>query len=170
MAFHAIRGRAIIGAILAAAAAIAVGGVALAGTPDSTSAITAPRVFVASHNADIHIPFFHSATIGHLSLPAGAYMVTVKSWMVSVAGLGNSAVVCKLTLGGSSDQVRTDAQDSTVSSQPVRNEVLYLTLSGSIAHPGQAKLICINAGGGNTDLKFIKITALRVSGVTKTIF
>ncbi len=90
--------------------------------------------------------------------------------MRSVAGLGNSAVVCKLTLGGSSDQVRTDAQDSTVSSQPVRNEVLYLTVSGSLAAPAPAELICRNFGGGSTELRFIKITALKVSAVTKTTF
>lgn len=168
MAFHAIRGKAII-AILTTAAALTAGGVALASTPETTSAVAAPHTYVAQHNANIRLPFSHLDTIGHADLPSGAYTVTAKAWMVSVAGLGNSEVLCKLTLGGSSDQVQADAQDSTVS-QPVRNEAIYLTLSGSISKSGQAKLSCGNFGGGNTDLKFIKITAIKVIGVTKMTF
>jgi hypothetical protein len=170
MAHNVIRGRVFIGAVAAAAAAVAAGGVALASTPDSTRAAVAPHVYIASHNAAIGVPFSNFATIGHLKLPAGAFTVTAKAWMTSVAGLGNSAIVCKLTLGTNSDQVQGDAQDSTISTQPVRNEVLYLTISGGIAKPAQALLICKNAGGGNTDLKFTKITAMKVSGVTKTTF
>lgn len=170
MTLHAIRGRTIIGAMVAVAAALTAGSVALAATPGSTGATTAPHAYVASHNSSIHVQFFHFAEIGHLHLPAGAYTVTAKAWMTSVAGLGSSAVVCKLNLGSSSDQVRADAQDSGISTQPIRNEVLYLTVSGSLGKAGQATLSCENVGGGNTDLKFIKITALKVSGVTKSSF
>ncbi len=170
MAFHAIRSRAVIGAMLAATAALLAGGVALASSPDSTSATVAPYVYMAEHNANIRLPFSHLTTIGHLDLPAGSFTVTAKAWMTSVAGLGNSAVFCKLWLGSNSDQVLADAQDGSVSSEPVRNEVLYLTVSGTIGKATQTKLNCQNSGGGNTDLKFIKITAIKVSGVTKTSF
>ncbi len=170
MALHAIRGRALTGTILVAAAGLTAGGVALASTPGLPAAAVAPHVYVASHNANIHLPYGTFSTIGHLSLPAGAFTVTAKAWMVSVAGLGQSKAVCKLTVGTASDQVQADAQDSTISTEPIRNEALYLTASGSLAKPGQVLLSCSNKGGGLTDLKFIKITAMKVSGITKSAF
>lgn len=170
MALHANRGRALIGTILATAVGLTAGGVALASTPGSPSAAVAPHVYIASHNGSIRLQFHSFSTIGALNLPAGAFTVTAKAWMVSVAGLGNSAVICKLTLGKASDQLRTDAQDGGISSEPIRNEAVFLTLSTSVSNPSQAVLSCNNDGGGNTDLQFIKITAMKVSGITKSTF
>lgn len=170
MATHAIGSRKFIGPVLAATAALMVGGVALASSPASPGAAAAPHIYVASHNDPIRLPFSHLATIGQLNLPAGTFTVTAKAWVTSVAGLGNSAVFCKLNLGGYFDQVQVDAQDSAVSNQPVRNGALYLTLSASISKAGPAKLTCENSGGGNTDLKFTKITAITGSGVTRSTF
>jgi hypothetical protein len=167
--FHATRRTAIIGAVVTASA-LTVGGTALASSPNSTSTVMAPHVYVASHNGDIRLPFSQPATIGHLNLPAGAFTVTAKAWMTSVAGLGNSAVYCTLSLGSKSDQVLADAQDGGVSSEPIRNEALYLTVSARVGKASQVKLSCVNSGGGNTDLKFIKITAIKVGGVTQTTF
>jgi len=164
-----IRGRAI-AAITAAAVGLTAGGVALASTPGTTSAATGPKVYVAFHNDDIRLPFVTPAKIGQVTLPAGSYTVTAKAWVTSVAGLGDTGASCKLTLGKSSDQARVDAQDGGVSAEPVRNGVLGRTVSGTVASGVNAVLSCVNLGGGNTDLKYVKITAVTVGSVSKQGF
>jgi hypothetical protein len=90
----------------------------------------------------------------------------------SQAGTGNSDVFCTLVLGPNFDQGSVDAQDGNASTgtEPVRNEILELNVNGPLSGPGQALLQCRNFGGGNTFLKFIKITAIKVGGLTNTGF
>lgn len=173
MKHHAIRGRVVVGTIGLALAGLAASGVALASTPSVPGAVTGPHVYIGSHNGAVFLPFKPSmTTVGSLSLPAGIYTVTAKAWLQSRAGTGNSAAFCKLTLGGSSDQLQADAQDGNgdVARQPVRNASMYLTLSGSISSGSTAKLSCGNLGGGITYLQFIKITAIKDAVLTKTTF
>jgi hypothetical protein len=160
------------GVIAVAVVGLGAGGVALASTPSTPNVVVAPQVFVASHNGAIFVPFFSATTLGHLSLPAGSYTVTAKAWMQSQAGTGNSSVFCKLTLGGTSDQGQADAQDGNASTgtEPVRNEMMNLSVTNRIGHAGKVLLTCRNFGGGDTFLKFIKITAVTVRKITKTTF
>lgn len=169
-----IRARMAVGAIAAAVIGMTAGGVALASAPAVTNgpAAAVPHVFFSSHKGAVEVPFFSKATMGHLSLPAGIYTVSAKAWMQSQAGSGNSSVHCALTVGGSSDQSQADAQDGNAPTgpEPVRNEVLYLSVSGILTHPTVAKLTCRNFGGGFTVLQFTSITAIKVSGITKSTF
>lgn len=169
-----IRGKVAVGAIAAAAIGMTAGGVALASAPAVTNgpAVAVPHVFFSSHRGAVEVPFFKTATMGHLSLPAGVYTVSAKAWMQSQAGTGNSSVRCALTVGGSSDQSQADAQDGNAPTgpEPVRNEVLYLSVSGILRHPTVANLTCRNFGGGFTVLQFTNITAIKVSGLTKSTF
>ena len=169
-----IRGKVALGAIVAATIGMTAGGVALASAPAVTNrpAAVVPHVFFSSHKGAVEAPFFSNATMGHLSLPAGIYTVSAKAWMQSQAGTGNSSVHCTLTVGASSDQSQADAQDGNAPNgpEPLRNEVLYLSVSGILAHPTVAKLTCRNFGGGFTVLKFTSITAIKVSGLTKSTF
>jgi hypothetical protein len=169
-----IRGKMVMGAVTAAVVGLTAGGVALASTPAGTAApaVSVPHVFFSSHNGAVEVPFFSFATMGHLSLPAGVYTVSAKAWMQSQAGTGNSSVHCVLTVGNSSDQSQADAQDGNAPNgpEPLRNEVLYLSVSGSLSHSAVAKLRCRNFGGGFTVLEFTNITAIKVSGLTKSTF
>lgn len=170
---HAIRSRVALGTVGLAMAGLAVSGVALASTPSVPGVVTGPRVYYGYHNAAVFLPFKpNMTTVGSLSLPAGSYTVTAKAWLQSRAGTGNSAAFCKLTLGGSSDQLQADAQDGNgdVARQPVRNASMFLTLSGTITSGSTAKLSCGNLGGGNTYLQFIKITAIKLGALSKTSF
>ena len=169
-----IRRKMAIGGIAAAVLGMTAGGVALASVPAGTDrpAVTVPHVFFGSHKGAVEVPFFTTATMAHLSLPAGVYTVSAKAWMQSQAGTGNSSVHCTLTVGGSSDQSQADAQDGNAPTgpEPVRNEVLYLSVSSILRHPTVAKLTCRNFGGGFTVLQFTSITAIKVSGLTKSSF
>ena len=165
----------VVGAITVAVVGLAASGVALASptnTPSRPSAITGPRVFIASHDAALFVPFAAVTTLGQLAVPGGKYTVTAKAWMQSQAGSGNSAVNCTLTLGSRSDQSQADAQDGNASTgtEPVRNEVMSLTLAASVSHASVIKLSCRNLGGGNTFLRSIKITAIKVGQITRSTF
>jgi hypothetical protein len=76
------------------------------------------------------------------------------------------------TGGSKSDQSQADAQDGNAPTgpEPVRNEMMNLTLTGGVTHASQVKLSCQNLGGGNTFLKFIKITAIKVGKIHKSTF
>jgi hypothetical protein len=162
----------LVGAITVSAVGLTASGVALASTPSGPSAKTPLRVFIASHDAAIFVPFRSPTTLGRLALPAGNYIVTAKAWMQNQARRGNSAVRCKLTLGSKFDQSQSDAQDGNASTgpEPVRNGVMNLTLTIGIRNANTARLSCQNLGGGSTSLRFIRITAIKVGTITKSAF
>jgi hypothetical protein len=130
------------------------------------------HVFASFHDAATFVPFFSTDTLGSLALPQGTFTVFAKAWVQSQAGSGNSDVSCSLVLGSNFDQGTVDAQDGNTPTgpEPVRNETLELNVNGSLSGPGQALLQCRNFGGGNTYLRFIKITAIEVGGLTNTGF
>lgn len=170
---HAIRSRVALGTAGLAMAGLAVSGVALASTPSVPGVVAGPQVYAGYHNNAVPLPYKpNTTTVGSLSVPSGSYTVTAKAWVQSQAGIGNSAAYCKLTLGGSSDQVQVDAQDGNgdAARQPVRNASMFLTLSGSVTSGSTVKLTCGNLGGGYTVLKYIKITATKLGALSKTSF
>src|SRR5215469_15490899 len=130
------------------------------------------HVYASFHDAATFVPFSSTATLGSLALPQGTFTVFAKAWVQSQAGSGNSDVFCSLVLGPNFDEGTVDAQDGNTPTgpEPVRNEMLELNVNGSLSGPGHALLQCRNFGGGNTDLLFIKITAIKVGGLTNTGF
>jgi hypothetical protein len=130
------------------------------------------HVYASFHDAATFVPFSTTTTLGSLALPRGTFTVFAKAWVQSQAGSGNSDVFCSLVLGPNFDEGTVDAQDGNAPTgpEPVRNEMLELNVNGPLSGPGHALLKCRNFGGGNTFLKFIKITAIKVGGLTNTGF
>lgn len=130
------------------------------------------RVFASYRNGPVFVPFSTTTktSLGHLALPVGTWMVFGKAWVQSNAGAGTSEVQCDLNLtpGGNFDSGQVDLTDGNVSSpdQPVRNGILQLNVNGVITSAGAADLNCQNRGGGNTYLKFIKLTALSLNSLS----
>jgi hypothetical protein len=125
----------------------------------------ATAVYAGYKNGPISVNPFSVTTLATLNIPvAGKYSVTAKAWVQSVAGTGPSQVNCSLVAGTDSDQTQVDATDGNVSfpDEPVRNETMTLLVVHSFTAAGPVKLNCQNPGGGNTNLRMIKIVAVKV--------
>jgi hypothetical protein len=140
-----------------------------AGAAGATGPAGPVSVYAGFHDAAIFVPFSPVTTLSSLSVPAGTYAVSAKAWVVSFAGAGNSAVVCQLVLpSGDFDSQEVDLQDGSVGTQAVRNGSMALQSVGTWAATGPVKLNCVNNGGGNTEIKMVKITAVKLTSLTNT--
>jgi hypothetical protein len=131
----------------------------------------ATAVYAGYKNGPVFVPFSTTAltNLAKLNIPAaGRYSITAKAWVQSQAGAGNSEANCTLVAGADLDQTQVDAQDAAPS-EAVRNETMTLVVVHAFAAPGPVTLNCQNRGGGNTYLKMIKITAVKVPTLSNVV-
>jgi hypothetical protein len=124
----------------------------------------AVAVYAGFKNGPVFIPFSTTAltTLATLNIPvAGRYSISAKAWVQSQAGAGNTLANCTLAAGPDLDQIQVDAQDAAPA-EAVRNETMTLLVVHAFAAPGPVTLNCQNRGGGNSFLRMIKITAVKV--------
>ncbi len=124
-------------------------------------------VYAGFKNGPVFVPFSTTTltNLATLNIPvAGKYSVSAKAWVQSQAGTGSSEANCTLVAGTDLDQTQVDATDGNVSApdEPVRNETMTLLVVHLFTAPGSVTLNCQNRGGGNTYLRMIKITAVKV--------
>jgi hypothetical protein len=132
----------------------------------AVTAGTANTAFSTFRDAAIPLPT-SVGTIATLTIPAaGNYVINAKLTAFNVSSTGSPNDSCDLTAGGDKDTDLFDADGLDIDDQ----EVVALQLVHHFAAPGQAVLACTDAGAGEVQARFTRITAVQVAQLTNTPF
>jgi hypothetical protein len=102
-----------------------------------------------------------------LNLPAGKWAVFAKATITNVAGAGATIAHCQLVASsGDFDDTVLALDDHNVGT--AYSGALALNVNINLAASGTAKLQCRNEGGGNTNIAFIKMSAIQAANLTNT--
>jgi len=132
----------------------------------AVTAATANTAFSTFHDAAIPLPT-NVGTIATLTIPAaGNYVINAKLTAFNVSSTESPNDSCDLTAGGDKDTDLFDADGLDIDD----HEVVALQLVHHFAAPGQAVLACTDAGAGEVQARFTRITAVQVAQLTNTPF
>jgi hypothetical protein len=132
----------------------------------ATTAGTANAAFSTFRDAAIPLPT-NVGTIATLTIPAaGSYVINAKLTAFNVSNTASPNDFCNLTAGADQDTDLFDADGLDIDDQ----EVVALQLVHHFAAPGQAVLACTDAGAGEVQARFTRITAVQVAQLTDTPF
>ena len=132
----------------------------------ATTAGTANAAFSTFRDAAIPLPN-NIGTIATLTIPAaGSYVINAKLTAFNVSNIESPNDSCDLTAGGDKDTDIFDADGLDIDDA----EVVALQLVHQFPAPGQAVLACTDAGAGEVQARFTRITAVQVAQLTNTPF
>jgi len=132
----------------------------------AATAGTANTAFSTFHDAAIPLPT-NVGTIATLTIPAaGNYVINAKLTAFNASNTESPNDSCDLTAGGDKDTDLFDADGLDIDD----HEVVALQLVHHFAAPGQAVLACTDAGAGEVQARFTRITAVQVAQLTNTPF
>jgi hypothetical protein len=132
----------------------------------ATTAGTANAAFSTFRDAAIPLPN-NIGTIATLTIPAaGNYVINAKLTAFNVSNIESPNDSCDLTAGGDKDTDIFDADGLDIDDA----EVVALQLVHQFPAPGQAVLACTDAGAGEVQARFTRITAVQVAQLTNTPF
>ncbi len=131
----------------------------MTGAPSATAVV--PDVFSKFDNAETVVAGGTKSFT--LPLPSGAFFISAKLSPVAL-GDGERTIVCEL-----SSNTNFDISTTTIPSS--RFESMALQLVRTAPSATTAVLTCSQSGGvGSTELRHIKVTAIRVNSVSDTPF
>jgi hypothetical protein len=141
------------------------------GDTGATGATGPSDAFAGFRNGPVALPF--SATtftsLAHLPLPAGKYVIFGTANITNNAGSGNTDARCQLAAStGDFDEAEVALQDVNIAGSAHAGSIALNVVADMSAAPGSVDLTCRNEGGGVTNARFIKISAIRVGNLSNT--
>jgi len=140
-----------------AGSAVALAATGVVGSLQTSTAVAAAAPEVFAGFDDIDFLSGTSPRTNTVTVPAGSYAITAKAF---ARGGPLTDVNCRLQAGGSFD-------DSTVTVSSSTSASLALNVVNTFASSSSIVLTCKNIStAGNTEMRFIKIVATRVNGLS----
>ena len=107
--------------------------------------------------------------IAHLPLPAGKYVIFATANITNNAGAGFTDARCQLVAStGDFDEAEVALEDVNTAGSAHAGSLALNVVADMSAAAGSADLTCRNEGTGNSNARFIKISAIRVGNLLNT--
>ena len=139
------------------------------GDKGDTGATGPSDAFAGFKNGPVPLPFSNTTftSLAHLSLPAGKYVIFATANITNNAGIGNTDARCQLAAStGDFDEAEVALQDVNVAGSAHAGSLALNVVADMSAAPGGVDLTCRNEGGGASNARFIKISAIRVANLS----
>jgi len=122
--------------------------------------------FASFTDGPVFLPFSTFTTIASLSLPAGSFLVLAKASITNDAGTGDTGARCRLVSPATqADEALAGLEDVNIAGSADAG-VITMIVATTLATPGDMTLRCRNEGGGTTNARFIKLSAIQVGALS----
>ena len=141
----------------------------LKGDKGDTGATGPSDAFAGFKNGPVTLPFSTTTftVIAHLSLPAGKYVIFATANIINNAGIGDTEARCQLTAStGDVNEAKVALQDVNTAGSAHAGSLALNVIADMSAAAGGVDLTCRNEGSGSTDVRFIRISAIRVANLS----
>ena len=125
-----------------------------------------PKAFATSHDAPVAVA--NATDVLTLAVPAGSFVVNAKLDLANFDTTQTVLARCTLTAGTTADQVRFRLMEGGQTPRRMDTAAVALQLAHTFDGAGSVVLSC-DSFGVSTGAANSKITATRVSGLTKTV-
>jgi hypothetical protein len=149
----------------------AAGAQGLKGDKGDTGATGPSDAFAGFKNGPVTLAFSTTTftVLAHLNLPAGKYVIFATANIINNAGIGDTEARCQLVAStGDLDEAKIALEDVNTAGSAYAGSLALNVVADMSAAAGGVDLTCRNEGSGSTDVRFIKISAIRVGTLTNT--
>ena len=143
----------------------------LKGDKGDTGATGPSDAFAGFKNGPVVLPFSITTftVLAHLPLPAGKYVIFATANITNNAGTGNTDARCQLVAStGDFDEAEVALEDVNTAGSAHAGSIAMNVVADMSAAAGGADLTCRNEGGGSSNARFIKLSAIRVANLSNT--
>ena len=141
------------------------------GDKGDTGATGPSDAFAGFKNGPVTLPFSTTTftVVAHLPLPAGKYVIFATANIINNAGIGDTEARCQLVAStGDLDEAKIALEDVNTAGSAYAGSLALNVVADMSAAAGGVDLTCRNEGSGSTDVRFIKISAIRVANLSNT--
>lgn len=126
--------------------------------------------FVSFKDGPVSIPFSSTtfSTLASMNLPAGSFVISAKSEITNNAGTGNTVARCRLNSPAGDFDEGLAALEDVNTAGSANAGTIAMAVGSTLASPGTVTLQCRNEGSGNSNARFIKLSAIQVGALTNS--